>query len=185
MSKRKDPGIKLDIACGKRKQEGHVGIDIAPDSDADIKHDLTVYPWPVEDASVKEAFCSHYVEHIPHQVDGSSADGWWLFWDEVHRVMRKGAQIKVHHPYVRSDRAFWDPTHTRYIHEMTWYYLDANWRKEQGLDHYPSSADFEVVVINGIGVPDAVVNRSVEQQEYMRAHYWNCVPDLEVILRKR
>ena len=128
---------KLDIACGQNKQAGFKGIDIR--GDADIVHDLNVFPWPIKTSSVKEAFCSHYVEHIPHWRPGWERDGWWLFFDELHRIMAKDATIQIHHPYVKNDRAFWDPTHDRYIHEVTWYYLSKQWREMQGLDHYDVS----------------------------------------------
>ena len=57
--------IKLDIACGQRKQAGYVGIDIAACEGVDVVHNLNHYPWPVEGESVTDAYCSHYIEHIP------------------------------------------------------------------------------------------------------------------------
>lgn len=172
---------KLDIACGQNKQEGFTGIDIA--GDADIVHNLNTYPWPIRANSVSEVFCSHYVEHIPH---GSSVkDGWWLFFDEVFRICKPGALLKFVHPYAKSDRAFWDPTHTRYIHETTWYYLDAGWRKAQGLDHYQTKVDFEVALISGTGLADRFAAKHHEAQAYAREHYWNVIPDLVVDLKVR
>jgi hypothetical protein len=175
--------IKLDIACGNAKAPGWTGIDIGGD-DADIKHDLNVYPWPIESGTVSEARISHYVEHIPHYIPGHDKDGWFLFWDEVYRITRKGATIHVVHPYSRSDRAFWDPTHTRYIHEMTWYYLDPAWRAANGLQHY-TDVDFEVVVISGTGIADSISGRTAEHQAYARTHYFNVIPDLAVELKRR
>jgi hypothetical protein len=105
---------KLDIACGQRKQAGYKGIDIA--GNPDIVHDLNDFPWPIKTSSVKEVFCSHYVEHIPHWMPGWERDGWWMFFDELYRIMAKGATALFFHPYAKSDRAFWDPTHTRYVH---------------------------------------------------------------------
>jgi hypothetical protein len=176
--------IKLDIACGQNKQEGFTGIDIA--GDADITHDLFKFPWPIEDNSVSEVFCSHFVEHIPHyRPDWGEKDGWWLFWEEVYRVCEPGAKIVVLHPYVKSDRAFWDPTHIRFIHEMTWYYLDAEWRKVQKLDHYQTTVDFECVVIAGNGIAEDMATRSAEAQAFGRQHYWNVVADLQIELKVR
>jgi predicted SAM-dependent methyltransferase len=176
--------IKLDIACGQNKQPGHTGIDIA--GDADIVHDLFTFPWPIADGSVSEAFCSHFVEHIPHyRPDWGGRDGWWMFWDEVHRILTPGGTVTVLHPYVKSDRAFWDPTHVRFIHEQTWYYLDRKWRESQGLDHYQTAADFEVSLITGVGISDDMVSRAPEVQAFGRSHYWNVVADLQVQLKRR
>ena len=171
---------KLDIACGQNKQHGYKGIDIA--GDADILHDLNEIPWPIKTSSVEEAFCSHYVEHIPHWRPGWERDGWWRFFDEVHRVMKTGAQIQIHHPYVKSDRAFWDPTHVRFIHEVSWYYLSAEWRKIQGLDHYDVQCDFEVITIN-TDLQGDLASRNHEAQNFARNSYWNAVGDLMVILK--
>jgi hypothetical protein len=112
-------------------------------------------------------------------------DGWWMFWQEVHRICAPDARIEVWHPYGRSDRAWWDPTHERAIVPETWYYLDGNWRAAQGLGHYPVTADFEVVVIDGQGVPDSIMARSDDYQAYARAHYHNVFADLHVVLRVR
>lgn len=174
---------KLDIACGQNKQPGYKGIDIA--GDADILWDLNETPWPIKTSCVKEAFCAHYVEHIPHDKPGWDRDGWWRFFDELHRVMSKGASAEFIHPYVMNGRAFWDPTHVRYIHETTWYYLDRSWREAQGLDHYPVTCDFEVVTIDAVGLTDEFMARNQEMQNYARNHYWNVIADLRVLLKKR
>ena len=176
---------KLDIACGDRLREGFTGIDIA--GDAAIQHDLFVYPWPIATGVVEQINISHFCEHIPHSHPNwpSGVDGWWMFWDEVYRICAPEALVDVVSPYVRSDRAFWDPTHTRFLHEMTWYYLDKNWRQVQQLDHEPIASNFEVVVIAGNGISDDMATRSQDFQTFARAHYWNVVQDLNVTLKAR
>lgn len=177
-------GIRLDIACGQRKEEGWTGIDLR--GDADIVHDLFSFPWPIETGSVEAVRIQHFAEHIPHyRPEWGSRDGWWLFWEEVYRVCADGATVEVLHPYSKCDRAFWDPTHTRYIHEMTWYYLDRNWRKVNLLEHDEDSVDFEVVVIQGMGIADDMASRNQETQNFARQHYWNVLADLMVTLKAR
>lgn len=174
---------KLEIACGQNKQAGFKGIDIA--GDADIVHDLNEFPWPIKTGSVEEVFCAHYVEHIPHYRPGWDRDGWWLFFDELYRVMKKDATAQFIHPYVKHERAFWDPTHVRFIHETTWYYLSREWREANRLDHYKVACNFEVVVIDAVGLPDEFMTRNQEQQNYARNHYWNVIPDLRVQIQKK
>jgi hypothetical protein len=174
---------KLDIACGQHKQPGYKGIDIA--GDADIIWDLNETPWPIKASCVTEAFSSHYVEHIPHYRPQWNRDGWWVFFDELYRVMKKDGTARFIHPYVQSDRAFWDPTHVRFIHEQTWYYLDREWREREALDHYDVSCDFEVVSIDVMGVTDEYISRNQEAQGFQRNHYWNVFGDLNVLLKAR
>lgn len=174
---------KLDIACGQRKEPGFKGIDLA--GDADITHDLFVYPWPIKTSSVAEIHCAHWVEHIPHYRPDWPKDGWWMFWEEVYRICKKGAEIRVAHPYVWNDRAFYDPTHIRFIHEITWYYLNKEWREVNSLDHYDIAADFDIITINGQGLSDEYMARSTEQQTFQKDHYKNIVGDLEIILKVR
>ena len=172
---------KLDIACGRNKQAGFKGIDLA--GDADIIWDLNDTPWPIKANSVREAFCSHYVEHIPHWRPGWEADGWFRFFDELYRIMHKDGQAEFIHPYVTSVRAFWDPTHTRYIHETSWYYLNAEWREANHLDHYPVKCNFEIVTLSMLGIGDEYLTHNLERQQFQRNHYWNVIPDLGVLIK--
>lgn len=174
---------KLDIACGRNKQEGFKGIDLG--GDADIVHDLLEVPWPIKSNSVEQVFCSHFVEHLPHWRPGWELDGWWRFFDELWRVMKDGATGEFIHPYAMSARAFWDPTHTRYVHDMTWHYLNREWREANGLDHYCGECDFEIVTLSLLGVQDDYLSRNIEQQNFARNHYWNVVPDLGVLIKAR
>lgn len=175
---------KLDIACGQNKTPGYKGIDLA--GGADIHHDLFTYPWPIKTGAVREAVCNHFVEHIPHyRPEYGGQDGWWMFFAELYRICRKDATVVFSHPYAQSARADWDPTHTRRVSDVTWYYLDRNWRKLQGIDHYGADVDFEVVTIDGTGVPDEITARNDTQQAYARTYYWNVVADLVVTLRVR
>ena len=181
---RKPAPVRLDLACGQNKQEGFIGIDVA--GDYDIKHDLLVTPWPVKTGTIEETFCSHFVEHIPHyRPEFKGQDGWWVFFNELYRVSKPESKHTFVHPYSKNDRAFWDPTHTRYIHETTWYYLDKDWRTAQRLDHYDAACDFEVVVISGNGIADSIAQKHHEAQAFARAHYWNAIADLVVELKCR
>lgn len=77
--------MKLDIACGQRKQEGFMGIDICDIPGVDIVWDLETFPWPIWNNEVTDFVCSHYVEHtkdlmrsisviIPHMPSVPGAD---------------------------------------------------------------------------------------------------------------
>lgn len=180
----RNTGLKLDLGCGSRLTVGFQGVDIVAGDGVDYQVDLFQYPWPFEDRSVREVVSNHVIEHIPHyrpEYDG--VDGFWMFFNELHRICRKGAKVTLTTPYCKGDRGFWDPSHTRYIHEVNFYYLNPAWLEEQGLSHYPITANFEVVTIDGMGVPDEIMNRNAELQAQARSWYWNVVTDLTIQLK--
>lgn len=176
--------LKLDLGCGLRPEPGFAGVDIAAGEGVDYEVDLFHYPWPFADRSVREVVSNHLIEHIPHyRPEYAGTDGFWMFFNELHRICQKGAKCVFTCPYAKSDRAFWDPSHTRYIHEVNFYYLDPKWLEAQGLTQYPITANFEVVTIDGTGVPDDIINRNQEMQNQARNYYWNAVADLRIELK--
>lgn len=172
---------KLDIACGQNKQEGFVGIDQS--GDADITWDLFQFPWPIKDRCVREVVCAHFIEHIPHRMPGWEYDGFFMFFAEVWRICTKGAKITLTHPYVWNDRAFWDPTHVRYIHWMTYQYLIREFRKVNRLDHYTPDINFEVITAEA-PLADDLMNRSQEYRDSVSNRQLNVWGDMYVVLKK-
>ncbi len=182
-AKEKAP-LRLDLACGQNKAEGFWGVDYADAEGVDQVVDLEQFPWPWEDSTVEEIHSSHYVEHTPmYRPDGR--DGLIAFMDECWRVLEPGGRLRLVHPYARSDRAFQDPTHRRFINTATWHYFSREWRESQRLDHYPIASDFEIVVMQGLMVPDHITTRNDEFQQFAQAHYWNTIGDLYVEMKAR
>lgn len=181
---RQDPMlIKLDIACGQRKQEGFVGIDWAEIPSVDIVHDLTQYPWPIEDESVGQAFCSHYIEHIPLADLPTGQDHLLAFFDELYRILTPGGQALVIAPYYSSMRAWQDPTHRRAISEATFLYANKDWRIANGLDHYRVSCDFDFAY--SYIVDNTWATRNEETRAFAFRYYLNAISDIQVTMTKR
>lgn len=131
---------KLDIGCGPVPKEGFVGID----SIAFGKNLVTNISEPVwllsedlevteahngafrfKDNSVSEANCSHVLEHL------TNLEGKWErihFWNELYRIMQHNAPLSLVIPHWSSNRYYGDPTHKEPWSEMSFYYLDRNWR---------------------------------------------------------
>jgi hypothetical protein len=174
--------IKLDIACGNNKREGFIGMDITDkDTQADIVHNVLKTPWPLEEGSVEEVWCSHFIEHIPHG-DGYN-DPFFDFFNELWRVMAPGATATFLFPYYTSSRAHQDPSHNRFILESTFLYLSEAWRKMNGLQHYPIKTDFYVVKIDH-GISEEYHGKSNDAVNYAAMHNWNVVHDLMVTIKK-
>lgn len=166
--------LKVDLACGQSKQEGFVGVDIVKLPGVDIVHNLEVYPWPFEDNSVDEVFCSHYVEHTPCLMK---------FMNELHRIMKIGAKCTVLAPYYTSMRCWQDPTHLRAISEASFLYYNKQWRVENKLDHYPITCDFDFSY--GYVISQEWATRNEEARLFAIKHYWNVVSDIQVTLVKK
>jgi len=109
---------KLDIGCGNKKVLGAIGMDNAPLSAVDVVHDLNVTPYPFDDNFFDEIYCNHILEHLPDLLS---------VMEELCRIAKPGALIKVSVPYWSSQRAFKDPTHVRYFTEHTFDYFDRNY----------------------------------------------------------
>lgn len=100
------PGAVLDVGCGARKWPGATGIDISPDTAADVVHDLDAFPWPLPDDAYDQVLMQDVLEHLrdPLGVVG-----------ELQRVCRDGARIQLRTPHFSSMLAYSDPTHVHYF----------------------------------------------------------------------
>lgn len=172
MNQKNGDGLKLDIACGKSKQEGYTGVDIW--EGADIVCNLEEFPWPFADESVDEIYCSHYIEHTPDLI---------AFANEIYRIMKNGAKAYILAPYYSSVRAWQDPTHVRAISENTFLYFDKEWRLRNNLDHYPITADFDFKF--RLDIDQDWSNKSEEELKFAIRHYINVVSNIYVVMTKR
>lgn len=164
--------LKLDIACGKNKKNGFVGVDIW--DGADIIVDLEKFPWPFPDNSVDEIFCSHYIEHTPDLIS---------FANELYRIMKVGAKAEIIAPYYSSIRAWQDPTHLRAISENTFLYFNKEWRNINKLDHYPIVADFDFE--SSYIIDRNWSEKDTDELKFAIKYYINVVSDINTILTKR
>lgn len=92
----------LDIGCSRNKIPGAIGIDIDPSCDADILHDLNVYPYPIESNSVDQIFAKHIIEHLN---DPRS------FLKELYRILKPGGTAFVETPHFSCRVAYSEPEH--------------------------------------------------------------------------
>jgi len=96
--------IKIDIGCGKNKKLGYIGIDIDPNSKADII--ASALNLPLENDSVDEVVSFHLVEHfLPNEAQ--------QFFDEIYRILKPMgvANIKIDKDWSVKRLFAKDPTH--------------------------------------------------------------------------
>ena len=131
--------------------------------------------------------------HGPHakMIDGVwyddarylGADMLFAFMDECWRILKVGAWMHVVVPSGRSDRAFWDPTHRRFLMQATFLYFAQGWRIVNGLEHYRVSCNFGVDV--GHSQPAEEGLRAAEVQADRLLHYWNVTVDWIAKMQKQ
>lgn len=107
--------LVLDLGCGNKKREGTIGVDINARVDGDISHDLNIFPYPFEPNSVDKIYIDNCMEHL---------DSPMHVMEELHRILKVGAELKVIVPYFRSPSAFHDPTHKTFYTTESFSYYD-------------------------------------------------------------
>ena len=113
--------LRLDFGCGKNKKEGFKGVDVRAWEGVDVVLNIAESHWPWHDNSVDEAHASHFIEHLtwPQRIH---------FFNELGRVMKKGAKATVIWPHWCSDRYYGDPTHQAPMSPFGLFYLNKDWR---------------------------------------------------------
>lgn len=119
---------KLDIGCGKRKQEGYLGLDWTPTADHDVRADLG-HALPFAESTFDEVWMSHVFEHLEYPVH---------VLDEIWRVAKPNARVEIRGPHFSSPHLVWgDPTHRRglslatflcFTPESNWYVARSRYR---------------------------------------------------------
>lgn len=96
----------LDVGCGRNKFPGADGIDFAANSDADVRHDLNTFPYPLADSRYDVVLLRNVIEHLRDVVG---------LMEEVHRVGRPNADVVITTPHFSSVYSYQDPTHIRHL----------------------------------------------------------------------
>jgi len=175
--------MKIDLGCGKSKRgEDYIGVDIVKLEGVDVVHDLNTFPWPFENESVDEIHTSHYVEHVPYDVNGDGRDGLIQFMDECYRILKPGGKLIIQVPYGSSIRAFQDPTHRRFLFKESFYYFNKEWRDTMNLEYYPINSNY--IMEFSYFITNEMSLKSQEVRDLAILHEWNVVDDLKVELTK-
>ena len=100
------PGAVLDVGCGSAKSPGATGSTSSADTDADIVHDLDVFPIRSRTTSFDQILMQDVIEHVAEPI---------RVMEELHRIGRPGARIQIRTPHYSSVLAYGDPTHRHYF----------------------------------------------------------------------
>lgn len=105
----------LDLGCGKKKRANSIGVDYSDRHNADVIHDLNIFPYPFDSSSIDEVYMDNVLEHLDEPMRVMA---------EVHRICKPGAIVKVIVPYFRSVWAFIDPMHKTFYTVDSFAYYD-------------------------------------------------------------
>src|SRR5437762_3457306 len=127
--------MKVNFGCGKHQMEGFIGVDRVKMDTVDVVHDMNVFPYPFRDDSVEEVHLFNILEHLPDTI---------RVIEEIWRICRGGAILKIGVPYYNSPGAFDDPTHVRFFTENTFNYFTADVATWLSAYNYYSHARFKI-----------------------------------------
>ena len=144
-----------EIALTESQREWHnlTTLDMYPECNPDVVHDLETLPYPFEDNSFDEIHAYEVLEHTGRQGD------WRFFfaqWDEFYRILKPDGQFYGTSPLWASPWAWGDPGHTRIIGAEQLYFLSRANYSEVGVtpmtDYRPHfKCDFEPIAIQPMG----------------------------------
>lgn len=96
--------MKLNLGCGMQIKKDYVNLDCRGYDGVDVVHDLETFPYPFENNTFKEVFCSHVLEHLDKKKLPE-------IMAELKRICKKGAIIKIYLPHFSAGDTYRDPTH--------------------------------------------------------------------------
>ena len=101
----------LDLGCGPHsKKEGAIGLDIRSAPHVDVVHDLNQCPYPFPDDQFHWIEMSHIIEHLEKPLQ---------LMNEVHRISKEGAQIRIITPHYTSHLSYGDLEHFHHFGYIT------------------------------------------------------------------
>ncbi len=109
----------LDVGCGINKYRASsgievIGVDVNPDSAADVICDLDRFPYPFADRAFDALRAIHVIEHVTDVVKTM---------EEFHRLVRPGGRVRIETPHYTDYSSFCDPTHKHHLNSFSFRYF--------------------------------------------------------------
>ncbi len=105
---------KLHMGCGYEILEWYINADSIALPGVDMVYDFDVFPYPFEDNTFDEVYSAHFMEHVTDL---------GAVMQELTRICKPWAQIKVIVPYFSNPGTWADYTHKRGFTTATFKYF--------------------------------------------------------------
>ena len=115
--------------------EGFIGVDRLKTGAVDVIQDMNRFPYPFRDNSVEEVLLINVLEHLPNTI---------RVMEEIWRICKNEATIKINVPYYNSQGACQDPTHVKFFTEHTFDYFTEDGAAWLSAYNYYSHARFKI-----------------------------------------
>jgi len=181
--------MKLNLGCGVNHLQGYVNVDVHPAAKPDVVWDLEKFPWGIAtifghtlpESSVDEVMLSHVLEHL-----GRDPVVFVGIFQELYRVCKPGALVKIVVPHPRHDNFLGDPTHVRVVTPQVLSLfskkLCAEWAAK-GAANTPlavyADVDFEIRDVRMIVEPAFAKKPNLEE---LARHWNNVVVEYQMVL---
>jgi len=171
---RSGPNMKINLGCGNHRMEGFIGVDRVKMDAVDVVHDLNVFPYPFCDDSIDEVHLFNILEHLPDTI---------RVIEEVWRICKGGAIVRIGVPYYNSPGASADPTHLRFFTESTFDYFTEDGATWLSAYNYYSHARFAIHSVKL--VQRSILNLLPRTMQLFLAHHFATVHSIEFTLEAR
>ena len=104
----------LHLGCGASKKPGSIGVDINRKSSADVVHDLNKFPYPFSANQFGLVIAENILEHL---------DNIPKVMEEIYRICKNGARVKITASHFTSVDSFTDPTHKHFFTSRSFDYF--------------------------------------------------------------
>ena len=165
--------MKLNLGGGIDVKTGYTNVDLLDLPQVDLVCDVTK-GIPLEDNSVNEVVANHFLEHI------ADTDA---LMNELYRVCKNGAIIKIKVPYFKSIGAFKDPTHVSFFTERTFEYYDPYYAEQGLLPEYKIKVNFKVLKIQYLWANKYL--RFIPGKMFLKNYLWNIIRTMYIELEVR
>ena len=126
----------------------------------DIVCSLGTQAIPLSDNSIDQVVAWHVLEHIGRQ--GETKE-WFLFWEEIYRILIPDGQLQFECPLHSSLWAWSDPSHTRALSPYSFLFFDQDSYRITGSAITPFRINCDFKSLGFEGVADG--NEQIKQQE--------------------